>query len=39
VLNAHLVGFSHDEWQLFINFLQRAAANGDALRDAPKDAL
>jgi len=38
VLNAHLVGFSHDEWRSFINFLQRAAANGDALRDAPKDA-
>jgi DNA-binding MarR family transcriptional regulator len=38
VLNAHLVGFSHDEWRLFINFLQRAGANGDALRDAPKDA-
>lgn len=37
VLNAHLAGFSHDEAQLFIGFLQRAAANGDALRDLPKD--
>jgi DNA-binding MarR family transcriptional regulator len=37
VLNAHLVGFSHDEWRLLLNLLQRAVANGDVLRDATKD--
>ena len=38
VLNAHLAGFTHDEWQQLISLLERANANGDALRDAHKDA-
>lgn len=38
VLNAHLAGFSHAEWRTLIHLLQRLAANGDALRDAAKDA-
>ena len=37
VLNAHLAGFSHDEWQQLVHLLQRVVANGDALRDPPKD--
>ena len=37
VLNAHLAGFSHAEWQQLIALLQRVAANGDALREATKD--
>lgn len=37
VLNAHLAGFSHAEWQQLIALLQRVAANGDALREAAKD--
>jgi len=32
VLNGHLVGFTHDEWQLLLNMLRRMLANGDALR-------
>jgi DNA-binding MarR family transcriptional regulator len=38
VLNAHLAGFSHDEWQQLISLLQRMVVNGDALRDAGKEA-
>jgi len=37
VLNAHLSGFSHDEWQQLVHLLQRVLANGEALRDSPKD--
>ncbi|OYU99290.1 MAG: MarR family transcriptional regulator [Burkholderiales bacterium PBB5] len=37
VLNAHLAGFSHDEWQQLVHLLQRVVANGEALRDPPKD--
>ena len=33
VLNAHLAGFAHAEWQQLIDLLQRMVANGDALRD------
>lgn len=32
VLNAHLSGFSHGEWQQMLQFLQRMLANGEALR-------
>lgn len=40
VHNAHLAGFSHDEWQTLLGLLGRLVANGDALRDAndPKEA-
>ena len=38
VLNAHLAGFSTAEWQQLIDLLQRMVVNGDALRDAPKEA-
>lgn len=34
VLNAHLGGFSHDEWQLLLRLLQRMLANGEALKAA-----
>jgi len=30
VLNRHLQGFSHDEWQLMLQFLRRMQANGEA---------
>lgn len=33
VLNAHLAGFSHDEWQQLLGLLHRLVANGDALRE------
>ena len=33
VLNAHLAGFEHSEWQQLIGLLQRMVTNGDALRD------
>ena len=33
VLNAHLAGFTEDEWQLLIQLLQRLLANGEALRE------
>lgn len=36
VLNRHLAGFSHDEWQTLLGLLQRMNANGEALRDADK---
>ncbi|MEZ5740456.1 MAG: MarR family transcriptional regulator [Burkholderiaceae bacterium] len=32
VMNAHLSGFSHDEWRTLKAFLRRMADNGDALR-------
>ncbi len=32
--NAHLQGFSHEEWRTLLGFLQRMIANGEALRDA-----
>ena len=35
VLNSHLQGFSHDEWQLLLQLLQRMLANGEALKAAP----
>ena len=34
VLNAHLAGFSKDEWQTLKALLQRMLATGEALRDA-----
>ena len=34
VLNGHLQGFSHAEWQLLLRLLQRMLANGDALKVA-----
>jgi len=37
VFNAHLAGFSHEEWRTLIQLLQRAVATGDALRAACKD--
>lgn len=38
VLNAHLAGFSTAEWQQLIDLLQRMVVNGDALRDAGREA-
>lgn len=32
VFNAHLAGFSEDEWRLLIKMLQRMLANGEALQ-------
>lgn len=34
VLNGHLRGFSHDEWQLLLQLLNRMMANGEAMRRA-----
>lgn len=34
VFNAHLDGFSHEEWRLLLSLLHRMLANGDALRAA-----
>ena len=34
VFNAHLAGFSRDEWLTLLSLLQRMIANGDALREA-----
>lgn len=34
VFNAHLDGFSEDEWRLLIKLLQRMLANGEALHAA-----
>lgn len=34
VLNAHLAGFSADEWQTLVSLLTRVLANGEALREA-----
>ena len=42
VLNAHLSGFSQDEWRLLLQLLQRMLANGEALKAAmasPPDSL
>jgi len=33
VLNVHLAGFSHDEWQTLLVLLRKMIANGDALKD------
>lgn len=38
VLNDHLAGFSHAEWQQLVGLLQRVIANGEALRAATPDA-
>jgi DNA-binding MarR family transcriptional regulator len=32
IFNAHLRGFSHQEWQTLMGLLQRVLANGEALR-------
>jgi DNA-binding MarR family transcriptional regulator len=32
IFNAHLFGFSHNEWRLLMSLLHRLIANGDALR-------
>lgn len=37
VLNAHLAGFTPDEWQQLIHLLGRLVANGDALRGPLKE--
>lgn len=37
VLNAHLAGFSADEWQQLVHLLTRLLANGDALREPAKE--
>lgn len=37
VLNAHLAGFSHDEWQQLLALMTRVVANGDALRDCGRE--
>ena len=37
VLNAHLAGFSPNEWLQLLALLQRLVVNGDALRDAARD--
>ena len=34
VLNGHLQGFSNEEWQLLLQFLNRMLANGQGLREA-----
>ena len=34
VFNAHLEGFTHEEWRTLIKLLQKFVANGDALREA-----
>jgi DNA-binding MarR family transcriptional regulator len=36
VLNLHLSGFSHEEWQTLLGLLTRLALNGDALRELDK---
>ena len=37
IFNAHLEGFSRDEWQVLLKLLRRFIANGEALRQPPKD--
>ncbi|TDP74916.1 MarR family winged helix-turn-helix transcriptional regulator [Roseateles toxinivorans] len=32
VMNGHLAGFSHQEWQLLMQFLKRMLLNGEAMR-------
>lgn len=34
VFNAHLKGFSHEEWRTLLSLLHRLLANGEALRQA-----
>ena len=34
IMNAHLAGFTEDEWRTLKGFLHRMADTGDALRDA-----
>ncbi|ALT77225.1 MarR family winged helix-turn-helix transcriptional regulator [Paucibacter sp. KCTC 42545] len=34
VFNAHLAGFSEQEWRLLLSFLRRMIDNGEALRDS-----
>ena len=34
VLNAHLAGFTHDEWQLLLQLLNRMLANSEAIKAA-----
>jgi DNA-binding MarR family transcriptional regulator len=36
VFNAHLEGFSKEEWQLLLQLLKRFVANGEALREKNK---
>lgn len=38
IFNAHLLGFSHAEWQLLMSLLHRLIANGEALRQTPDGA-
>lgn len=38
VLNAHLAGFTEAEWQQLLGLLARMVANGDALREAVREA-
>lgn len=38
VLNDHLRGFSHGEWQLLLNMLRRMLANGEAIRQEQQQA-
>ena len=37
-LNAHLAGFSPADWHQLISLLTRVLANGDALREPPREA-
>ena len=37
VLNAHLAGFSQDEWQQLVGLLTRVVAHGDALREPARE--
>lgn len=37
VLNAHLAGFSPDEWRQMVALLSRVVANGDALREPARE--
>ncbi|MBV8468706.1 MAG: MarR family transcriptional regulator [Burkholderiaceae bacterium] len=37
VFNAHLSGFTYEEWRTLINLMQRMLANGEALRACSKE--
>ena len=37
VMNAHLAGFSQDEWLQLLGLLRRVVSNGAALRDGKCD--
>jgi len=37
IFNAHLEGFSREEWQVLLQLLRRFVANGEALRQTSKD--